>query len=67
MLMSKTVPMAKIFRLALQQLDILSKKGDGVSLWEHPRLPLILAHNAFVKETFLKVKAKLNEYSTAYA
>ena len=44
----------------LQQLDELSAKGDGKDRNEHPRLPLILRHNEFVKETFLAVKANLD-------
>ena len=44
----------------LQQLDELSAKGDGKDWNEHPRLPLILRHNEFVKETFLAVKANLD-------
>lgn len=44
----------------LTQLDILSAKGDGKDLNEHPRLPLILKHNEFVKQTFLNVKARLD-------
>lgn len=43
----------------LQELDRLSAKGDGVDWSEHPRLPLILQHNAFVKQTFLAVQANL--------
>lgn len=44
----------------LQQLDELSAKGVGKSLEEHPRLPLILRHNEFVKSTFLAVKDRLD-------
>lgn len=44
----------------LEQLDILSAKADGKDLNEHPRLPLILRHNEFVKQTFLKVKANID-------
>lgn len=44
----------------LIQLDELSAKADGKSLDEHPRLPLILQHNEFVKRTFLTVKARLD-------
>lgn len=43
----------------LEQLDSLSEKAEGRDISEHPRLPLILRHNDFVKETFLKVKGKL--------
>jgi hypothetical protein len=44
----------------LLQLEELTKKSIGKDHNEHPRLPLILKHNAFVKETFLKVKANLD-------
>lgn len=44
----------------LSQLDILSAKADGKDLNEHPRLPLILSHNEFVKSTFLLVKSNLD-------
>lgn len=44
----------------LEQLDELSAKGVGKDLNEHPRLPLILKHNEFVKNTFLMVKSRLD-------
>lgn len=44
----------------LTQLGALSAKGDGKDLVEHPRLPLILRHNEFVKNTFMNVKARLD-------
>lgn len=44
----------------LKSLDDLSAKSAGKDINEHPRLPLILRHNEFVKETFLKVKANLD-------
>lgn len=43
----------------LQQLDILSGKAAGRDLSVHPRIPLILRHNEFVKNTFLAVRANL--------
>ena len=46
----------------LQQLEQLSQKAVGKDYREHPRLPLILKHNEFVKETFLAVKAQLDTY-----
>ena len=42
----------------LQQLQELSAKGVGMDLNEHPRLPLILEHNEFVKNTFLAVRQR---------
>jgi hypothetical protein len=44
----------------LKLLDELSVKSVGKDYNEHPRLPLILQHNEFVKESFLKVKANLD-------
>lgn len=44
----------------LEQLDGLEKKSEGKSFDEHPRLPVILHHNQFVKETFSKVKQNLD-------
>ena len=43
----------------LESLAELEKKSYGKNLDEHPRLPLILRHNEFVKQTFLKVQANL--------
>jgi hypothetical protein len=43
----------------LDSLDTLEKKSYGKSLEEHPRLPLILRHNQFVRETFMKVQRNL--------
>ena len=44
----------------LDQLDELAKKTEGRDVKQHPRLPLIQRHNAFVKDTFEKVKARLD-------
>lgn len=44
----------------LKDLDELSAKGVGKDVSEHPRLPLILRHNEFVRTTFLRVKAGLD-------
>jgi len=44
----------------LEELDTLLAKSDGKDVYEHPRLPLILSHNEFVKHTFLRVKAQLD-------
>jgi len=40
----------------LRQLDELSAKVYGKNRNEHPRLPLIVKHNEFVRNTFLKVR-----------
>eukprot|EP00536_Pseudo-nitzschia_multiseries_P000103 jgi/Psemu1/299852/fgenesh1_kg.2_\ len=42
----------------INQLDELSTKSSGMSFNEHPRLPLILKHNEFVRNTFLAVRAR---------
>lgn len=47
----------------LEQLQRLSKKAHGMDVSEHPRLPLILKHNEFVKETFLRVRHRYFPYS----
>ena len=39
----------------LVDLEKLQNKGIGKDVHEHPRLPLIMEHNEFVKEIFLKV------------
>jgi len=44
----------------LYQLDELSNKAVGKSTAEHPRLPLIVNHNDFVRGTFLNVQAYLD-------
>ena len=43
----------------LKSLDALEKKSEGKSFDQHPRLPVILQHNEWVKETFLKVKSNV--------
>eukprot|EP00581_Thalassiosira_minuscula_P030765 CAMPEP_0183765292 /NCGR_PEP_ID=MMETSP0739-20130205/10860_1 /TAXON_ID=385413 /ORGANISM="Thalassiosira miniscula, Strain CCMP1093" /LENGTH=465 /DNA_ID=CAMNT_0026003951 /DNA_START=20 /DNA_END=1417 /DNA_ORIENTATION=- len=43
----------------LESLAELEKKSYGKSFDEHPRLPLILRHNEFVKQTFQKVQMNL--------
>jgi len=45
--------------MTIKQLNDLSAKADGKDLGTHPRLPLILQHNAFVKSTFERVREKL--------
>jgi len=44
----------------LETLETLSARTIGQDLNTHPRIPVILEHNQFVKETFLNVKAKLD-------
>ena len=44
----------------LQELDVLmataQQRMSGKKSWKHPRLPLIMRHNEFVRQTFLKVR-----------
>lgn len=42
----------------VNQLDELSENAYDKDYNEHPRLPLILKHNEFVRETFLAVRAR---------
>lgn len=44
----------------LGDLDDLTKKAEMKDLDKHPRLPLIMAHNEFVRQTFLRVKEKID-------
>lgn len=44
----------------LDQLDELSAKALTKDINEHPRIPLILRHNDFVRETFLTVKDRVD-------
>lgn len=50
----------------LESLGQLERKSYGKSADEHPRLPLILRHNEFVKETFLKVQSNLGSALAQY-
>ena len=45
----------------INQLDELSTKSMGRDVHEHPRLPLILKHNEFVRNTFFTVRARYFE------
>ena len=47
----------------LLDLEKLQSKGIGKDVSQHPRLPLIMQHNEFVKETFLKVSSQLRQYA----
>jgi hypothetical protein len=40
----------------LNELDELTAKSYGKDFYEHPRLPLILKHNEFVRSTFIAVR-----------
>ncbi|KAL7473307.1 hypothetical protein ACHAXS_013771 [Conticribra weissflogii] len=44
----------------LKDLDKWSEKAQSYDIYTHPRVPLILQHNQFVRETFLNVKANLD-------
>lgn len=45
----------------IQQLEELSAKTIGMDINQHPRLPIILNHNEFVRDTFLAVRARYFE------
>lgn len=47
----------------LRDLEKLSNKGVGKDISTHPRLPLIIQHNEFVKKTFLAVQSQIAEYA----
>jgi len=47
----------------LKELEILQSKGDGLDILEHPRFPLIMQHNEYVKQTFLTVREQLGQYA----
>lgn len=44
----------------LKDLDELGEKTSQMDFEKHPRLPLILAHNDFVRQTFMSVKEKID-------
>ncbi|KAL7540459.1 hypothetical protein ACHAXR_010128 [Thalassiosira sp. AJA248-18] len=44
----------------LKNLDELEAKASTKNLEEHPRLPMIVAHNNFVRQTFMNVKAQID-------
>ena len=44
----------------IDDLDVLSNKAMLKDPVEHPRIPLILMHNDFVKSTFLNVKEHID-------
>eukprot|EP00534_Pseudo-nitzschia_fraudulenta_P003338 CAMPEP_0201121830 /NCGR_PEP_ID=MMETSP0850-20130426/5620_1 /ASSEMBLY_ACC=CAM_ASM_000622 /TAXON_ID=183588 /ORGANISM="Pseudo-nitzschia fraudulenta, Strain WWA7" /LENGTH=457 /DNA_ID=CAMNT_0047388385 /DNA_START=256 /DNA_END=1629 /DNA_ORIENTATION=+ len=50
----------------LEQLDGLQAKADDKDWNEHPRLPLILRHNEFVRSTFENVKLRLDPMVEEY-
>jgi hypothetical protein len=50
----------------LKSLETLEKKSEGKSFDQHPRLPVILQHNEWVKQTFLKVKANVEPLVQQY-
>ena len=47
----------------LKDLEKLQAKGNGIDMNDHPRFPIIMLHNEYVKETFLKVREQLAQYS----
>ena len=51
----------------LTQLEALCEKAEGKDINEHPRLPLILKHNEFVRKTFINVKSRLDPMVEQFA
>jgi hypothetical protein len=49
----------------IAELDQLSEKAATKDVYEHPRIPLILEHNEFVKQTFLRVKGNIDSMVAA--
>ena len=49
----------------LAELDDLSALSKTYDIAQHPRLSLIMQHNNFVQDTFLKVKDNLDQMSVA--
>ena len=43
----------------LKQLDELTEKASGRNLEIHPRIPLVMRHNEFVRQTFVLVQQRL--------
>lgn len=43
----------------LGELDVLVQNADGKNMNIHPRIPLVLKHNGFVRQTFLLVQQRL--------
>jgi hypothetical protein len=46
----------------LKDLENLQRKGVGIDIREHPRFPIIMQHNDYVKKTFLTVREQLAQY-----
>ena len=46
----------------LRDLEKLKARGNGIDINEHPRFPIIMLHNEYVKDTFLKVREQLAQY-----
>ena len=44
----------------LDDIDVMCATASGYDLSTHPRVPVILQHNAIVKDTFLRVQANLD-------
>jgi hypothetical protein len=43
----------------MRDVDQLTMKAQSYDLYTHPRVPVIVAHNNLVRETFAKVQAQL--------
>ena len=51
----------------LKDLDDLEKKAASKDLEKHPRLPLIVGHNQFVRQTFSAVKEQIDPIAAQYS
>ena len=45
----------------LKRLDLLSANAEKMDASKHPRIPVILRHNEYVRQTFLKVKEQVDQ------
>ena len=51
----------------LEDLNDLDEKAAKKDLNDHPRLPLIQAHNNFVRQTFMRVKEQVDAQLGVYS
>jgi len=58
--------LAEHIQAVLHDLEELQRKGGG-DIVAHPRLPLIMRHNEFVRDTFLAVQSRQGLGSNNYA
>lgn len=51
----------------LKRLDMLSANAEKMDVNQHPRIPVILRHNDYVRQTFLKVKQQVDQIAAEAA